>query len=181
MSASLSAAQMKAVLASSRKGGAFLADAALVATGAYRLPGLQLRPEKRLVAPIVFEMGAAGSGFFITVPAGYVTDGYSLPGKLLQAWQPESAGYLLPSILHDWLYDVGTVPRDICDRVLLQAMRAVGVAPWQRFVVYRAVRFGGAGGFAQPLPINLACVRQARESRTFDALLAFMQKETAGV
>lgn len=162
-------------LSVARKGGAFLADAALAPTGAFRLPGQALRPEMRLAEPVVFELGATGSGFFITVPAGYVTDGYSLPGRLLQAYQPRAATFLLPAILHDWLYDVGCVPRDICDRVLLQAMRAVGVAPWRRFLVYRAVRFGGAGGFARPLPINLACVRQARESRAFDALLAFMK------
>ena len=60
-------------------------------------------------------------------------------------------------------------------------MRAVGVEPWQRAVVYRTVRLGGAGGFAQPLPVNLASVRKARESRAFDALLAFMKKETSVV
>jgi hypothetical protein len=170
-----SAAAVKAALAEGRKSGEFIADADLEFTGTYRLPGQQRRPEKRLVAPIVFELGARGSGFFITVPQGYITDGYSLPGRMLQLFQPASATFLLPAILHDWLYDVGSVPRDMCDRILLQAMRAVGVAAWQRFFVYRAVRFGGAGGFAQPLPVNLACVRQARESRAFDALLAHLK------
>ncbi len=172
-----SARQTADALAADRKGGAFLRDAALKPTGAYRLPGLALRPEMRLVEPIVFEVGARGSGLFITVPAGYITDGYSMPGRLLQAKQPKGANYLLPAILHDWLYDVGTVPRDMCDRILLQAMRAVGVEKLHRFVVYRAVRLGGAGGFAKPLPINLACVRRARESQAFDALLAIMKKE----
>lgn len=164
-----------AALATARKGGEFLSDAALEATGAYRIPGLKRRAEMRLVEPIVFEIGACGSGLFVTVPRGYITDGYSLPGTLLQLFQPRSANYLLPAILHDWLYDVGSVPRDICDRILLQAMRAVGVSKFRRFIVYRAVRLGGWGGFAKPLPINLACVTQARESRALDALLAYLK------
>lgn len=174
----MTAAPAKSVadaLADARKSGAFLADASLQATGSYRLPGLKRRPEKRLVEPVVFEVGARGSGLFVTVPAGYVTDGYSLPGQLLQRFQPESADFLLPAILHDWLYDVGTVPRDMCDRILLQAMRAVGVSRVRRFVVYRAVRLGGWGGFAKPLPVNLACVREARASRAFDALLSHLK------
>jgi hypothetical protein len=175
-----STSAVKAALAEGRKGGAFLSDAALVATGAYRLPGQKRRPEQRLVEPIVFELGATGSGLFITVPVGYVTDGYSLPGRLLQLFQPRTADFLLPAILHDWLYDTGLVPRDMCDRILLQAMRAVGVAPWQRAIVNVAVRCGGGGGFARPLPVNLACVRQARASLAFDALLTFM-KGTANV
>lgn len=175
MPATESAAEVQAALADERKGGAFLADAALSATGQFRLPGQELRPERKLVEPIVFELGATGSGLFITVPRGYVTDGYSMPGRLLQLFQPRTATFLLPSILHDWLYDTGLVPRDMCDRILLQAMRSVGVAKWQRTLVYAAVRLGGWGGFAIPLPVNLACVRKARESRAFDALLVFMK------
>ena len=175
------ARQTVAALAAARKGGAFLSDIVLQPTGAYRLPGLQRRPEMRLVEPVVFELGAAGSGFFITVPAGYVTDGYSLPGRLLQHFQPKDGRNLMPAILHDWLYDVGSVPRDVCDRILLQAMRAIDVDRVQRFCVYRAVRFGGAGGFAQPLPVNLASVRRARASRAFDALLAHLKSEISHV
>ena len=62
--------------------------------------------------PIAFELGAPGSGLIIYVPAGYITDGFSMPGKALQAFQPRSANFLLPSILHDWLYDTGLVPRE---------------------------------------------------------------------
>lgn len=158
-----------------RKAGEFLSDAALVATGEYRLPGSETRPERRLVEPVVFTLGGAGSGVHITVPVGYVTDGYSMPGRLLQAFQPHTARWLMPSILHDWLYDAGLVPRAVADRVLLHAMRAVGVSKVRCFLVYWAVRLGGRGGYGKPLPINLAIVREARTEGLRDAIFAFLK------
>lgn len=162
-------------LAAARKGGDFLADGALELTGGYRLPNQKRRPEHRLVDPIVFELGAPGSGLLIYVPAGYVTDGYSMPGRLLQLFQPHSARYLLPAILHDWLYDTGMVPRAVADRILLQAMRSIRVPEWQCQLVYRAVRFGGGGGFADPLPINLDIVARAPTLGASAALLTYLK------
>lgn len=162
-------------LASARKAGAFeTPEPQLEPTGTQRRTGLGMRTDRRLLAPIAFELGAPGSGLIIYVPAGYITDGYSLPGLALQAFQPASARYLMPAILHDWLYDVGLVPRAMADRVLLHAMRAVGVPEWQCLPVYAAVRAGGWGGFAKPLPVNLDIVRQARANGVTDALLAHL-------
>lgn len=162
-----------------RKGGEFLSEAALVATGEFRVPNLKRRPEYKLAEPIVFEIGGPGSGLQVVVPAGYVTDGYSLPGALLQLFQPHSANFKLPSILHDWLYDAGLVPRAMADRILLQAMRAVKVAGWQRALVFAAVRLGGWGGFNRPLPINLGIVAKARTLGAGEALLAYLREITS--
>ncbi len=166
-----------------RKSGEFLSDAALELTGGYRLPGRRLRPERRLVEPIVFELGGEGSGVQIVVPRGYITDGYSMPGALLQAFQPHTARWLQPAILHDWLYDAGLVPRGVADRVLLHAMRAAGVSKPRAFIVYWAVRLGGRGGFGKPEPANLALVRDARTAGVRDAIFAFLknQEETRHV
>lgn len=160
-----------------RKAGEFLSDAALVETGEFRLPGRRLRPERRLVEPVVFELGGDGSGVTITVPSGYITDGYSMPGALLQVFQPHTARWLLPAILHDWLYDAGLVPRAVADRVLLHAMRAVGVSKPRAFIVYWAVRLGGKGGFGRPEPSNLALVRAARTAGVRDAIYAFLKSK----
>lgn len=162
--------------AAARASGEFLSDAALVATGEYRLPNLRRRPEFRLTEPIVFEIGGPGSGLQVVVPAGYITDGYSLPGGLLQLFQPHAAHFKLPSILHDWLYDAGLVPRAMADRILRQAMRAVNVPGWQRWLVYVAVRLGGWGGFNKPLPINLDIVAKARSLGAASALLAYLRE-----
>lgn len=161
-------------LAVARKGGAFLSDLALELTGQFRQTGAGQRAEKRLVNPIAFELGAPGSGLIIYVPTGYITDGFSMPGKALQAFQPHSARFLLPAILHDWLYDTGLVPRAVADRVLLQAMRAVGAPEWQCMAVYLGVRAGGRGGFGLPLPVNMAIVREARTLGVSNALLAYL-------
>lgn len=161
-----------------RAGGEFLSDAALVPTGEFRIPNLKRRPEYRLAEPIVFEIGGPGSGLQVVVPAGYITDGYSLPGALLQLFQPRSANYLLPSILHDWLYDAGLVPRAMADRILRQAMRAVKVPAWRCAIVYAAVRLGGSGGFNKPIPINLEIVAKARTLGASAALLGYLREIT---
>lgn len=161
---------------SANKGGTFLDEGALRATGRQREG--EGRPEYVVTRPIVFEIGAKGSGMCVWVPASYITDGYSLPGRFLQWWQPEHANWLLPAILHDWLYDTGRVPRDMCDRILLQAMREVGVAAWQRFIVYRAVRLGGGGGYGRPTPDNLSIVNASRDAAVADAVLAYLKETT---
>lgn len=160
--------------AAARKSGAFLSDATLELTGGFRRTWFAKRYERRLVAPIVFELGAPGSGLIIYVPAGYITDGFSMPGTLLQLFQPHSARYLLPSILHDWLYDTGLVSRGIADAVLLQAMRAVGAAGWQAKLVYFAVRLGGWGGFGKPMPENLDIVDAAPGLGVGEAIVAYL-------
>lgn len=159
-----------------RKGGTFLDEGALKPTG--KLREGERRPEFVVTRPIVFEVGAPGSGMCVWVPPGYVTDGYSLPGRILQWFQPEHANWLLPAILHDWLYDTGRVPRDMCDRILLQGMREVGVAAWQRFFVYRAVRLGGGGGYGRPIPLNLSIVEASRDAAVADAVLAYLKETT---
>lgn len=159
-----------------RKAGEFLSDAALEATGEFR-KGRARRPEYRLVEPVVFELGGKGSGTALIVPAGYITDGYSMPGRLLQMFQPHGARWLLPSILHDWLYDAGLVPRAFADRVLLHAMRAVGVSKARSFLVYWAVRLGGWGGFNRPYARNLDVVALARQLDVPAAVIAYLKTE----
>lgn len=158
-----------------KKKGTFLDEGALTPTGRKREGAF--REEYIVTSPIVFESGAPGSGLIVWVPAGYVTDGYSMPGRLLQLFQPKHANFLLPAILHDWLYDLGLCPRDMADRMLLQAMREVGVAAWQRFIVYRAVRFGGAGGFGKPEVANMDLVRNHKNGGVSAAVLKHLKGE----
>lgn len=142
--------------------GLILDDSAIKWRGTFRDTGLQTREEFELTRRIVVELGGRGSGLLLVVPKGYVPDGYSMPGRILQAFQPRHARWLLPSILHDWLYDVGSIPRSVCDAILFDVMKELGVPHWQCLAVYLAVRAGGWGGFNKPLPINLAIVREAR-------------------
>ena len=136
----------------------WLKDGDLEETGALR----HGRSEYRLTRPIHYDVGQPGSGMSVQVPAGYVTDLYSLPGRILQRWQPDTARWALPAILHDWLYDVGRVGRESADRILLEAMRQLGVRPLQRLAVWSGVRLGGWRGYGRPEPVNYLLVEAAR-------------------
>ena len=154
-----------------------LTDECFEATGKFRERGSKTRPTRRLLKPIVCELGGAGSGLFVVVPPGYITDGYSMPGRLLQVFQPRSAKWFLPSLLHDWLYDGGLLPRDMCDRILLEAMRELGVEWWQRMFVYLGVRIGGWGGYGAPLPENLELVLAERRAGLSERFTAYLQEK----
>jgi hypothetical protein len=168
----------KVKLSALRDGGRFISAPKLRPTGTFRIPDRRLRPEYVVEEPIVFEIGARGSGMIVVVPAGYVTDGYSLPGRLLQLFQPDDPLALLAAALHDGLYSIGLVPRDMCDRVLLEGMRATEVPPILRFIVYRAVRFGGAGGYGKPETVNLDVVAHARREGLGEALTHWLKENT---
>lgn len=59
----------------------------------------------RLAQPLVYEAGSKGSGRFIIVPAGFETDGASIPAALhlvLAVW----GSYGRAACLHDYLYSV---------------------------------------------------------------------------
>jgi hypothetical protein len=87
----------------------------------------------------------------ITVPAGFVTDFASIP-RIAWTWlSPEDPVVLFPSIVHDYLYDRSgkvmadrVLSRAECDEVLRVAMLACQARSSQAWVVYQAVRLGGA-------------------------------------
>lgn len=137
----------------------------LVETGAFRDPETQRRQEFRLTRPVLYEVGGPGSGLQVTVPAGYRTDLYSLPGRLLLLWEPKGAGFerwILPALVHDWLYDIGRCGRARADGILFEAMRVVGVPLHRRLVVWLGVRLGGWRGWGTPTPENFDLVNAAR-------------------
>lgn len=102
----------------------------------------------RLLEPLVWEVDDLGSGLIVEVPAGFVTDGASVP-RLLWWLLPMTGSYMRPAALHDYLCDrVGkgnphphAPSRYAADRQFLIAMKAVGVAAPVRLVMYAAVRF----------------------------------------
>jgi hypothetical protein len=133
----------------------------LEATGGYR-DSDENRPEFMLTRDIVFEVDHPGSGLAVIVPAGYVTDRFSLPG-LIQSFQPDHEKWLMPALVHDWLYDVGRVKRYRADSIFSQAMKASGVKWWHRAGAFTGVRLGGGKGYGKPEKNNQILVRRARE------------------
>ena len=78
----------------------------------------------------------------ITVPVGFVTDLASIP-PALQSFIQQNGPYLLPAVVHDYLYWKQTCTRDQSDQILLLAMIEHKVPEAQRFAIYQAVHFAG--------------------------------------
>jgi hypothetical protein len=84
----------------------------------------------------------------ITVPAGFVTDGASIPQAFWSILGPHGE-YFPAALIHDYLYsDASTgffnTTRKQSDDIFKEAMFNIGVAWPKREIIYRAVRlFGG--------------------------------------
>ena len=96
-----------------------------------------------LLEPFWFHLMMKGISCKITVSAGFITDFASVPRpfwNLIPPWGKHGKA----AILHDWLYykpDGRT--RAFCDRILLEALHALGVRWLRRRIMYRAVRLCG--------------------------------------
>lgn len=78
----------------------------------------------------------------ITVPAGFVFDGASVP-LLLRFFVPMAhPNYLQAAALHDWMIKSKRHTRAECDRVFREALGALGMPNFWRDVMFLAVRAG---------------------------------------
>jgi hypothetical protein len=84
----------------------------------------------------------------IVAPAGFVTDGASIPRMFWPIFGPHGS-YFGAAIVHDYLYSPANtyMSRKEADQVFLQAMIRCGVGVATRQLVYRAVRVGGMFAF----------------------------------
>lgn len=77
----------------------------------------------------------------VTVKAGYVCDGASIPSWCWRFGFHPTGEYFLSSIVHDYLCDNRTeASRFWADCTFREAMRTEGVATWKRVLMYYAVR-----------------------------------------
>ena len=97
----------------------------------------------RLVESFSYDIGKKG-GTTIEIPAGFVTDGASIPRIF---WfiigSPMTGKYRAAAILHDFLYYTAKYPRKRCDEVFLEAMTVLNVNKVKRTIIFWAVRFFG--------------------------------------
>lgn len=102
----------------------------------------------RLRAPFSY-LASVGT---ITVPAGFESDGATVP-RLAWVFYPPSGALLLPALVHDLLYTLlaaGTPhplapTRAAADAILRQAAIDVAIPPADAWVIWAAVRAFGAG------------------------------------
>lgn len=104
-----------------------------------------------ILQPLIWEVGALGSGVFITVPVGFISDGASIPWPLsivLHRW----GRWRRAACLHDWLYellkagtpDPNALTRAQADEIFRQALYASGVSHVLTFLFFTAVRIFGS-------------------------------------
>ena len=109
----------------------------------------------RVIESFEFHSGEPYSGLFVRVPEGFVTDLASIPVGV--RWLiPKAGKNAQAAACHDVLYKTGVmimrvaavenqvpVSRAMCDSMMYQAMRALGVKVWRREMIYRGLQVGG--------------------------------------
>lgn len=93
--------------------------------------------------PLVYTIGVSKDA--VTVPSGFVTDFASIP-QVFHSLLRQNGNYLLPAVVHDYLYWVQSCTRDQSDQILNLGMIENKVPDVQRIAIYGAVR--AAGSFA---------------------------------
>lgn len=90
-------------------------------------------------------------GGIIEIPKDFLTDLGSIPRAVWWWLSPDDYDISYPSVVHDYIYkqkgDLSTqqlpqkrVDREMADRVLREAMAAVGASGFRQTVVYNTVR-----------------------------------------
>jgi hypothetical protein len=93
--------------------------------------------------PLVYRIGVSTEQ--ITVPVGFVTDFASIP-QALQSIIKQHGLYILPAVVHDYLYWNQSCTRKQADQIFLLAMIENKVGAIHRTAIYNAV--AAAGSFA---------------------------------
>lgn len=88
------------------------------------------------------------AGGAIYVPAGFETDFASVPRGLWNIFPPFGR-YSKAAVVHDFLYRRSGVPRELCDKIFLEAMEVLGVGWLTRSTIYSAVRLFGSGPYKE--------------------------------
>lgn len=97
-------------------------------------------------------MYEASDGTVYTIPAGFVTDGASVPRPLWWLYPPFGEDYEPAVVLHDYLYeraeqfpgsDHGHMSRGEVDDLMNEASEAAGYRSSGRAVMHAGVRSGG--------------------------------------
>ena len=101
----------------------------------------------RLENPLRYEIGALGSGMIVDVPAGFVTDGASVP-RVFWSALPAWGSYSRAAVIHDYLcvrINAGqphpmAPTRAEADAIFREAMAVCGTAAIVRLLMWLAVR-----------------------------------------
>lgn len=111
----------------------------------------------KLLSPLLFYSKSLKR--VITVPAGFVTDGASVP-RLPFVYLAVGGRAKRAAAVHDWLYQTnGTRTRRQSDIVFLEGMKVDGISFWARELMYAGVRLGGLGSWSDG-PARYAAIQR---------------------
>jgi hypothetical protein len=102
----------------------------------------------RLTRELIWEVGHKGSGNYIYVPKGYLTDFLSVP-KLFEVFINTSGKYAAAGALHDKLYSVLNANRKFADDQLYDALISLGASKFLAWSVWIVVRLFGGRAFKE--------------------------------
>ena len=107
------------------------------ATFAFTGETVRGRPAFRLITPLVYEVDFLGSGWIIDAPAGFISDGPSVP-HLFARFLPVGR-MARSSVVHDRMRADRRRSKWLGDYVFFEAMGVEGVALHWRLVAFAAV------------------------------------------
>ena len=86
----------------------------------------------------------------VIIPRGYISDGMSVPRVLWRLLSPPVYGEtLIPSIIHDWMYDSLYCSRREADLYYYHGLLANGYPQWKSILTYIGVRLFGASHYGR--------------------------------
>ena len=89
------------------------------------------------------------SDFKVDIPQGYVTDLASIPRFFWSViGPPQDPKFVKAAVIHDVLYARGEGTKEDADQLFYILLLKAGVSRWRAWSMYKAVRFGGKGNFA---------------------------------
>ena len=87
-----------------------------------------------------------GVTFRVTVPAGFISDGASIPRLLWSLIGPPiGSNHLIPAVVHDYLCEEARIypQRLLADAVFFCLLKQHNVPAWKRCLMYLGVRWYG--------------------------------------
>ena len=97
----------------------------------------------QIVEPLVWNDGKNE----ITVPAGFICNGASVPAVFTFVLPKAGARYDRAACLHDFLYATRMFDRKKCDEIFYEAMKFDKVAKWKAWAIFAGVRVFGAKAY----------------------------------
>jgi hypothetical protein len=86
------------------------------------------------------------NGVEIIVPINYISNGASIP-KLLRGIYSQQGVYIMPSIIHDYLYDNKLYSRKFADRQFLLDMGKTNTSQFTKWLFYYIIRIFGKSNY----------------------------------